>query len=548
VRCIVTSRSGAFDHLAKITNLDQWSDQVAADYLLSRTERKDNEGALRLAHALGGLPLAAEQAAVHLRPRVGTSFDDYAADVATLIKRPKPKGAVGGYPDTVYAAFAKSLEVLNTMEGCAIALDLLRLCAFLSPDGVELRLLLADEGGKALPASFAKSMSDKYVREDALAALVSLSLLRREEGPPGPVLIFHRLLLDVVRDWMGADARVAWGAAAAQIVDQVFPSGPNGGKGDPSTDTSIWSICARLMPHVAPLDTHAPRKGAAGRSLGRLLNQASLYLSVRGDRTGALALAEKSVALTRATRADEPLLLAAALNNLARRYSDLDRLDEAETTYREALAIEEPLLPPDDPDLAITLSNLAGVHGKRKQFANAEPLFLRAAEIMKGAHGEESAEYGTLLSNLGQLYGEWADRSGNVGKREQERHYTTRAVAVTQAARGARHPSTGTRHSNLAVMKAHGGDWKAASLELERAVAIMLSLDLAQHPNTQRRVGALIDFWRQSRQPEKAARLEAGDISDLLPVIAQIEGEHRAWVAKDPKNRDFGPPSPFAKQ
>jgi hypothetical protein len=72
VRCLITSRSGAFDHLAKVTNLDQWSDQVTADYLLSRTERRDKDGALRLAHALGGLPLAAEQAAVFLKDRKGT--------------------------------------------------------------------------------------------------------------------------------------------------------------------------------------------------------------------------------------------------------------------------------------------------------------------------------------------------------------------------------------------------------------------------------------------------------------------------------------------
>jgi hypothetical protein len=128
VRCLITSRSGAFDHFAKVTNLDQWSGAVTADYLLARTGRSDQEGALRLAHALGGLPLAAEQAAVYLRPRAGTSFDDYAADIATLIKRPKPKGAAGEYPDTVYAAFVKSLETLKSVEAGETALDFLRLC------------------------------------------------------------------------------------------------------------------------------------------------------------------------------------------------------------------------------------------------------------------------------------------------------------------------------------------------------------------------------------------------------------------------------------
>jgi hypothetical protein len=79
-----------------------------------------------------------------------------------------------------------------------------------------------------------------------------------------------------------------------------------------------------------------------------------------------------------------------------------------------------------------------------------------------------------------------------------------------------------------------------------RAAAIMFSLDLAVHPNAQIIARRLANCWQQSGQPDKAARLQSGDISDLLPVIAQIEAEHRAWVAKGPKNRHFGPPSPFA--
>ena len=144
VRCVITSRFAGFDGIATVTNLGQWSDQVTADYLLARTGRDDKAGALRLAHALGGLPVAAEQAAVHLRPRAGTSFEDYAAEIAALIKRPRPKGATGDYPHTVYAAFVKSLETLGMIEGGETALDILRLCAFLSPDGVELDLLMTD--------------------------------------------------------------------------------------------------------------------------------------------------------------------------------------------------------------------------------------------------------------------------------------------------------------------------------------------------------------------------------------------------------------------
>jgi len=537
-RCIITSRRSDFSSIAKVTRLDQWLDETTSDYLLSRTGRNDTAGAMRLAKCLGGLPLAAEQAAVFLVNRKGISFDDYAADIARLIKRKKDAGIEGDYPDTVYAAFVKSLETLRTLTSGETALDILRLCAFLSPDGVDLTLLTGEWGGEGLPTAFAAAMAGKFTREDALAALASLSLLRQEDGTIGTVVIFHRLLLEVVRDWMGQESRTRWSGVAAKLVDSLFPF-------DSDDDPSQWPLCALLMAHVAPLELYSARIDIAGRAVDRLLNQAGVYLYARGDRKGALALVERSVELKRVTCVDEPSALATSLNNLGGRYADLDRLDEAENTYREALEIEEPRLDRNDPSLAITLSNLAGVYWRRKEYAKTEPLYLRAAEIMKATHGVESAEYGIVISNLGALYCNWADEPGQASRRTQEAEFKSQALSVTLAARGTRHPGTVNLYNNLAVMKAKTGDWLGAAKDIERAIAIMLSLDLSEHPNTQLCARHLCHFWDQSSQRDKAARLLKGDVSDLLPVIEQIEAEHRAWVAEDPKNRHFGPPSPF---
>jgi tetratricopeptide (TPR) repeat protein len=564
VRCLITSRNAEFGDIAPVTRLDQWPEDVTADYLLTRTKRSDAAGAVRLAKSLGGLPLAAEQAAVYLSPRGGVSFDDYVSEIARLINQPRPAGAEGEYPNTVYAAFVKSLETvgqdnksktvfdairrsvlfvkslgkIRVAQKGQIALDIVRLCSFLSPDGVDLGLLTDARSKEFLPAAFATAMADKFLREDALAALTTLSLLRQESGPAGTILIFHRLLLEVARDWMGEDARALWGEAAVRLVSRAFPW----------VEVHTWDICVRLMPHVAPLDTHAPRTGAPGKSLDRLLNQAGLYLAARGDHEGALALIERSVVLKRSTRIEEPLQLAAGLTNLAKQYTDLGRLEEAEQTYRKALEIEEPRLGADDPSLAITLSNLAAVHVYRKNFVDAEKSLLRAAKIHKEANGPDSAEYGTSLGNLDALYDEWAEHSGDVEKRRKAERFSSQALVVTRAARGERNPSTANRHYNLAVLNARLGNSQGAASEAERAIATMLSLDLAEHPNTRTFAGYLAQIWQQSGQPDKAARLQSGDFSGLLPIVAQVEAEHRAWIAKDPENRHFGPPSPFASK
>jgi tetratricopeptide (TPR) repeat protein len=523
VRCIITSRFTEFGDLAAVTRLDQWSDDVTAGYLIDRTERKDGPGALRLAKALGGLPLAAEQAAVYLRPRPDISFDGYAANLAGHIKRKKDAGIAGNYPDSVYAAFVTSLEALGANEAGGTGLDILRLCSFLSPDGVHLDLLTVEWGSECLPSSLADALADAERRSDALAALHSASLLKRTEGLAGTVLIFHRLLLEVVRNWIGEEARNLWGTAAVQLVSGAFPY-------DADDNPSQWPLCAILMPHVAPLDASAPRAGDAGNALGRLLNQAGIYLYSRGDREGALALAEKSVQLARDVPA-EPLQITTRLDNLGGRY--------------ESLEIKEQLLGPADPNLAITLNGLAILYWMRKHFAEAEPLFLRAAEILKTAHGEMSAEYSTALSNIGALYSDWSDMPGESERRGAEEEYKTKEFLICLRVRGLRHPETATSYANLATMRARRGNWPGAVSDAERSLAIVLSLDLAQHPETKLRANDLIYTWEQVGDVAKATRLRNGDISDILPVIAQIENEHRAWVAEDPVNRHFGPSSPF---
>ena len=140
-----------------------------------------------------------------------------------------------------------------------------------------------------------------------------------------------------------------------------------------------------------------------------------------------------------------------------------------------------------------------------------------------------------------------AEYSGDPDKRLKAEGYSAQALAITSRAAGERHPSTAVRHYNLAVLKCRLGDWTGAANHAERAVAIMLSLDLSQHPSLSNIAATLLQSWEQSGHSEKAACLRSGQISNLLPIIAQIEGEHATWVAEDSENRHFGPPSFFAQ-
>ena len=249
VRCLITSRFTEFGDVAAVTRLDQWSVETTQGYLLARVPRNDEPGARRLSIALDGLPLAAEQAAAFLSARDAISFDEYTSDLARLIKLPRQPGSRGSYPDTVYAAFVKSLAALEGMPAGSFALNILCLCAYLSPDGVALDILLGDAAIALFPEDFRAIVTDKFLRSEALASLSRLSLSRRAESASISQTAFHRLLLEVVRDWMAPETRDHWHSIALELVARRFPQ-------DADSPAS-WPICALLLPNVAPLEQHS---------------------------------------------------------------------------------------------------------------------------------------------------------------------------------------------------------------------------------------------------------------------------------------------------
>ena len=71
----------------------------------------------------------------------------------------------------------------------------------------------------------------------------------------------------------------------------------------------------------------------------------------------------------------------------------------------------------------------------------------------------------------------------------------------------------------------------------------MLSLGLVRSHITENYVFHLVGLWMEFKHSDKAMRLLNGNVSDLVPIIADVEAKHREWVAQDPKARRFGLPS-----
>jgi len=123
-----------------------------------------------------------------------------------------------------------------------------------------------------------------------------------------------------------------------------------------------------------------------------------------GD-TGHLELSE--ILLRQAVPIEERLLpvddpeLARGYNNLALVLQDLGRLEEADQWLRKSLEIKERTLDPGDLDLATGSHNLGGILMDRRLPAEALPYYRRALEIREESLAAPDPRLATTLNSLG---------------------------------------------------------------------------------------------------------------------------------------------------
>jgi tetratricopeptide (TPR) repeat protein len=80
-----------------------------------------------------------------------------------------------------------------------------------------------------------------------------------------------------------------------------------------------------------------------------------------------------------------------------------NRLAEAESLYRRALAIDKAVYGPLHPEVAVCLNNLAGLLRVTNRLAEAEFLLWRALDINEVAYGPMHSEVAICLNNLAEL-------------------------------------------------------------------------------------------------------------------------------------------------
>lgn len=494
----------------------------------------ESAAAWELVTALGGLPLALDQAGAYLEATqcgLPAYLELFRTQSATLLKL-RGEGA-RDHPDSVSTTFTLALRATTARHPAV--LDLLRVCALLQPDTIPEELF--HQAGEQLGDELSSLCGNDLAWNRVLALTCGYSLLSRQSEQQ--TLAMHPLVQAVLLETMTTTERERWSRRAMEALDAVFPAG------EPASAFPSWKQGERLLPHALLCVQRGVRKADEALVVASLTSKAAHYLREHGRYAQAEPLAHRALHLREQVLGPrhpevahsltdlgvlcwqqgkdaeaEPLLqralhiweqalgpqhleIARPLNNLAIVCWQQGNYAEAEDLFHQAFHIREQVLGPDHPLVAIPLNNLADLYLEQGKEKEAEPLYQRTWHIWEQALGSEHPWVAEPLHGLANLC------RGQGKEREAEPLYQ-RALQIREQHLGQHHPETAQLLYDLALLrKAQGRGNEALSL-VERVCSIRSQALGDTHPQTVAAQRLFVQLLQEQAGEQNEAPFERG--------------------------------------
>jgi tetratricopeptide (TPR) repeat protein len=497
---LITSRDREWTGHADRLDIDKFEPKESVEFLVKRTGLSDRDGAAAIAEAVDHLPLALEQAAAYIAGH-GLSFQKYLADYRERQTEMHERGTALFYQSTVAATWLINFEALEKKNPAAA--ELFNLCAFLAPDRIPLKTIRKQ--AEFLPEALAKACGDDLVVNDLVADLTRHSLVKHDDG----LLYIHRLVQAVARNRLSKNDQRAWVERAVKVLNAAFPYEPN--------NLATWAPSAELLPHVLAVNERAEEIEFTDEPLGRLLNEAGRFLTLRGAFTTSLVLHEKAFSLAKKNLESTDPEAARRADRLATVLQQLGRYEDAKLLFKQALEIAASALQSDDRGIAVYANNLGSVLQALGDLNGAKAHFERALPIFEKALGKEHPNVASCANNLGSVL-------QDLGDLPEAKVHIERALRIGEKTLGNEHPDVATWANNLGMVLNDLGDLNGAKAHLERALRIdekVLGLD---HPNVARdanNLGSVLqdlgDLPRAKAHLERAVRILKKTLGDEHP-------------------------------
>jgi class 3 adenylate cyclase/tetratricopeptide (TPR) repeat protein len=465
---LITSRDSSFPELG-IPRAIEVRDLAADDavrFLLARTGRAnaasaDRAAAAEIARELGYLPLALEQAAAYVA-ETNATFEAYlsAFRKRRLALLEKAGGLVAR--DTVAVTWAANFSAVEAIS--PVAADVLGISSLLAPHAIPFELFLA--GARAFGGSIAEELADPddLAVAELLRPLARYSLIRSDAASRS--FGVHRLVQEIVRTAAAEPVCRQNVERAANALDAAFPE----------VDYPTWPLCERLVPHVEAIAGWVDFYNVGSVAVARLLNRTGGYLRERGRYGEARALHERALAIGEPHLGPEHPEVARILNDLAIIHWYQGSYAEGQAINERALAIRERSLGAEHRDVAGSLNMLGILHTHQGHFDEAEDCFERALVIRENVFGSDHPMVASLLANLGNAY----QARGRVA---EALSLHERVLAIRERTLEPDHPFLAASLNHLSTYYREAGRNGEALTTAERALAISEAALGGDHPD-----------------------------------------------------------------
>ena len=379
---LITSRDPRWEAVVNTVPVNVFAREESRQFLARRVPKNLTEAqADLLAEELGDLPLALEQAGA-VQAETGMPVDEYLRLLKEHADQIMAVGKSPEYPLSMTAAWRLSVTMLS--QQMPQALELLRCCAFFSPDPIPRDVFR--RGPRATETSVSDLIGDPILLARAIRELGRFALVRID----GRTLQVHRLIQTLVRGDLSPEEQDGYVHEVHLILTASSPKNPD--------DNRLWSRYAELLPHVASPVTELA--GCQDRDVQAFAIDMARYLYRYGDQETCCAFTERLIEeWTEAFGPDYDRVLDAQ-RRLADARRELGQYSAAYSVTESTLKRSRDTLGEDNP-LTLALRNgFAADLRARGEFAEARLLDEGSLDLHRRVWGENHGQTLRVMHNL----------------------------------------------------------------------------------------------------------------------------------------------------
>src|SRR5579884_16472 len=455
---------------------------LAPDASLDAASEQDKAQAAQIVEAMDGLPLALDQAAAYIEETKCSLADYYNLYQKNSLKLLQRRSSLqADHPEPVASSFL--LSFAEVQQASDAAADLLRLTAFLAHDDIPEELIT--KGASSFEPPLRTIATNPLELDRAFEALGRYSLLARDLD--AKMMRIHRLVQAVLRDQMSQEEQQGWARQVVLAVNQAFPA---------EVKEATWEICKQYLPHALVCQQLIAQYHFKTQEAANLLYRTGAYLFDRLQLEQAETLYNDAIAIQEEVLEPNHVDLARSLNGLALLYVAQGRDTDAEPLYQRALAIRK-ASGSSPREVAQSLHNLAGLYFSQGRYSEAEALYKQALDIHLQQPDGGQAEAVNEYISLADTYRFWQ-------KYPLALQYYETALDILEDTVGTEHSSFVTTRNNLAALYEEQGQYDRAESLYKETLATYQKAPKPDYPNIASTLNNLARVYQKQDKYDEA--------------------------------------------